>query len=387
MSQQTGNHCLPGLPSMLRPTAAFERPAITPPLIDNTAYPHIVEAILDNGAHSTLLAFRQICKPYRDRVDRLLSLHLAIVATEPSFRSVLGGHPLIQPPELPANAELDRKDKATTLMCQSLPVQPRIIDCTHPELIGTDLSEIPLPFHNPATLRLWKTDRLAIETLRPETVVIFAQRIKLSIFKEFGVPTSYLPLPQSIFNSYIGLFFDKATTSSHQSLKKITLVIPLDTNASVLPTGLLWAWPELEEFVIVFVPPVCDPVHPGGGTHHPFLGNKRPVSIETEICGFLTASSNWEQRSKVRITFVNQEVIPSITFWDGSQVVKWASHLNPEEPPHLYSSLKYYVDYIDKYGDLSIPKISFLSLDEYERKVGTERFLIETDPNFQLRTE
>jgi len=69
-------------------TAPIPKPAPDPKVvIDHTAFPHIIDAILDNAALQTLLVFRGTCTAYRDRIERDLE-HITIADPDDRGESV-----------------------------------------------------------------------------------------------------------------------------------------------------------------------------------------------------------------------------------------------------------------------------------------------------------
>jgi hypothetical protein len=150
-----------------------------------------------------------------------------------------------------------------------------------------------------------------------------------------------------------------STTSS-----KVVFVITVDQDMLFRPMPFDYFPRTFQEVVLLF-----KRRHPGA----PWDPAHAYGFAEQMGFAIMSAASNWpdNERQMVRsITIVNSEAVPTPQ--------------GPESPVKHAVSMRVVVEELVDAFDIEGVTFSFLSLDEYERKVGTRQFFIEADPTYHL---
>jgi hypothetical protein len=146
---------------------------------------------------------------------------------------------------------------------------------------------------------------------------------------------------------------------------KVVFVITVDEHLPYFPAHFNVFPSAIEEVVLLF-----KRGHPDApwDPDHAYTFTERMGNF---IAGY---AERWaDEREMVRsVTIVNSEAVPT---------PPW---LWPEPPVGYFASIRAVVE--DLVVDFQLERLTFsyLSLDEYERKVGTRQFFIEADPTYTL---
>jgi hypothetical protein len=301
-------------------------------MIDYTTYPHIMDAILGFASHAVLLTFRATSTEYCDRADALLTKHLVLRHERPIVNSVLGRHPTSfashnQPMYLWDNGWLHNGY-----------ARPRLID-----------------HRGPSSLRLHGWLR---ELIRAATI-----RVTYPVLPTFGAfPANYV-----LFTCTPHL----APTYDHPpdgwALDGFTgrLVLNLCPSSSYFDKDLLPSTSArpIAELVVIF--PACRACLGAGGV---------PVTtVLRSLLRKLVLYARTPSFSPIKTTFVNVESLRGLLL--AKDFFGAMTDRSPVKLPEIVEVLM---------GG-GAAECEYLSLEEYEARVGWEQFRIETDPEFVLR--
>ncbi|GMK58088.1 hypothetical protein CspeluHIS016_0501200 [Cutaneotrichosporon spelunceum] len=323
-------------------------------VIDHSYYPDIMDNIIAATVHRTLILLRATCRTYRDRVDARLSRHLTLsvdkhsrldVRTSSGLRHPFLGHTSLE--MLTSNAHLPSID-VVDVSANSL--QPE-----HTTIISSLVSRAPI-------VRTWPDCGVATSDLQAaHTRVTFGWNFH-------PTPTRSLdPRPRVIWTD--------AASVRHLCPSKQVFVIDLEPSRSPLAdfTGTAHDASPVEELVLIFKLDNAD-------TDCSHICRLK-FSHELQLL-FDNMLVCW-RRGRVptlQVTIVNVSIVPDRF----ARTLIQVDTLVPEAT--LFASVPEYLEVLDA----SVPnpseesRLTFLSLDEYEQKVGTQQFKLETDPTYKL---
>jgi hypothetical protein len=324
-------------------------PPSAPAFLDPSGYPHIFDEIFAHVSDGDLLSLRRVCTDFRDRADPKRTRHLFVTPT--TTRSAIG-----------ALLHVDRVNYSP---------KTEVVDCF-------DRTNLPSAPGTPADagwgirffreLREWEGG---------------AYHMLLALVR-FGWTESPFPLPSSqwaLRNKHLFFpdpiyehiselceIYDPSSGAmildAHYPVGKMTFVFsaPLECPPS---TPIYHEWYRIEDLVFIF------------------LTDELGYDGERELLSTMFCFPGEGYRE---YTFVNSA---SLKLLPDGPVHEFTARYAPREDASMFSTLQEHFALINYHESTEPPQhfqISdrYLTLEEYEAKVGTKTFKLETDPSYVL---
>jgi hypothetical protein len=321
-------------------------------------YPHLVDLIFIHADGLDLLHLRTACHAWFKRANAALSIHITAIEGTAYAVGAAGDlvrHPAFVP-SLRPKPGAQRRGATTKVNWTHAMSSVKVVDLIDRHKYYTAKG---FPQVRPS-LRLWESikDCGSLYTTAPkaDTIVLFAW-----------------PSPRVNETGLAGPLWTPFRSIQLSTRKLVVNVSPASTtrrpsNAHVLQ------WSGLNEMVInVVVPP--SPEHPSSGTHKP----------ETATWGRLPHLLRWAPNSLTQVTFVNTAAVPrSIlagllardkeTEWKRFYPATWAAFKTANT---FQEAAEAHFEEVRRSG-FTPREALFLTSAEYEAKVGTETYRIET---------
>lgn len=375
------SHSQPPELEVSRVAAATTAPADLPPppsvTIDHTAYPHIIDAVLEHASHSALLGLRGTSREFRDRIDANLAQHVVVERkrtsaastsvsslSSVSTTSTVSSHHNTSPsavhicdpdgrripglraeskPSTRVNTRVLSHAKIITLrgerrVCDF--VVRRAAHLPHVHTLRLGITTDTWASGIPATL--WGAGSASSPSVVPRTLVAFIPQTPVSIPRELQAARRAHKLPEGVAR----------------------LVVNMPVRAPIATVLDQWGQPaSLREVVLVLSPPPSDPLMIYAGRSFTLI-----VSL---LCFYLRAP-------QVRCTIVHgvsqlstvlrQEVISLFTSIK-EETLKTTKENSPGPlSPKVESDIEQYYS-----------RIAFVTQSEYRDTVGAEQFALETE--------
>lgn len=338
-------------------------PTFTPPpasILDYTAYPHLVDAILSYLPHNALLALRGTSSAFRAHIDALLSLHIILLDQFPPLRSAYGRHPAMLRRRQPSPGS-----PSTTVWPGRYPwsnfdtTNVRVIDFVGFNLTSV-VEDLPERLGNVETVRMWGSPCPYLTTIvQPEEYIIFPKDPLLQSQAHQSPPR---PGP------------------CNPNLRRVVL------NLFSAPIGPSFAYIEelfkhsnLMEVVVRFPTRRVDLVDKTFSSPSMELVPRAVRIIELALRAWKTF------QRLVTITLVNPPTAPiSLSgnlLFRVDELCSWGRDVGVNDLLGLTRALRRH----DYPRVMEAEPYELLSIEEYEAKVGREQFLLETDPKYKVR--
>lgn len=343
------------------PPATVETP---PCKIDHTAYPRIMDLIIDSAPYASLMVLRATCKQYRDRVARVVPRHVAVTDEASVLRAASGR-------AITPTISSQNQDTPFLLVVDYIGRSLSSMSFTEPSLLSTA-----------SVARSWYANGYPELSRQPctRTWVMFCWRHtgdspfdKAEIFRHLHAHLAR----HSVATLVSSQIPPSDTLVFPWPQSQFKLVINIDCqpwNTQYLehsPPPTAW-WSQLSTLVVVFH-------HRKGG--YPALKDRYLGNYLRKLLERIHPSARY-CASRLKVSFVNWHIIAPRTFTDDSLLLYMLSLAKISSPPSC-KSLQECIAFVSSHVKRG-PEIAFLSLEEYEEMVGRVQFKLETDDSYML---
>lgn len=327
----------------------------SPCVIDHTAYPAIMDLIVDSAPYASLLVLRATCKTYCDRIGEGAHVYLAVSNKRPFFRNSSGRQvPLAD--ILLARSSIRALDDFASLTA----VEPAL-------------------FPSLKVVRLWygQVRYLKITRDNPRTYVLFCWRAE---HEEIALPWPYIL--HSDLKTVIESDFSVSQLPSPGGLQPpglSKLILNVDCRPwfaqYFTPLGKV-KWINLSEVTVVF----HESHGHGPETDVPCDKHHLAHAITRLFHAILRA---WvASAGTFRATIVYAQAVPASTF--GRSAFETFPAKATGTPSPTFTTVQECFEFGSRHV-AKPPTFEYLSMKEYEQKVGRIQFLLNTDEAYRLK--